>query len=105
MFNFTAIPLTPADRAEIYNHTDEICDEWRFRLSLSLPGSQAQYYNVLHRDLVKHLLDPELTLNYNDTPCVYVCEGRLRQIPREHFARALFDVLISEIPDCKRLHL
>ena len=99
MFNFTAIPLTPADRAEIYNHTDEICDEWRFRLSLSLPGSQAQYYNVLHRDLVKHLLDPELTLNYNDTPCVYVCEGRLRQIPREHFARALFDVIISEIPE------
>lgn len=99
MFSFTATPLTQADRAEIYNHTDEICDGWRFRLSLSISGSQAQYYNVLHRDLVKHLLDPEVTLNYNDTPCVYVCEGWLRQIPREHFARALFDVIISEIPE------
>ena len=99
MLTFTAIPLTQVDRAEIYNHTDEIRDEWRFRLSLSLSGSQAQYYNVLHRDLVKHLLDPELTLNYNDTPCVYVCEGRLRQIPREYFARALFDEIISEVPE------
>lgn len=97
MYTFKAT-IAPEDREELEQHCDEDPSSgWRFRLTFCAQPSQAYCYNALHSYYVRKLLVPETLLTY-DGRNIFTYEGRLGQIPRPYFARALLDAFIQEIP-------
>lgn len=96
---FKAIRLSQSDIDNIWSKTDEISDGWKFKLVLGTDQKQV-FESVRNRATFKRLLDMQ---QYMETPSfggsrLFVCVGRLRQIPRPFFPRALFDTIVEEMP-------